>query len=45
MIAGASLLLGSLYGIIAVFLFFPLIVSRIFGEERMLLEELEGYGE
>ena len=40
---GAPLLLGSLYGfIIGIYLCF-LFVVRIMGEERMLLEELEGY--
>jgi len=40
---GAPLLLGSVYGlIIGIFLSF-LLVARIIGEEKMLVEELEGY--
>lgn len=42
---GAPLLLGSLYGLlISVFGFLTLVV-RILGEEKMLVEELEGYEE
>jgi protein-S-isoprenylcysteine O-methyltransferase Ste14 len=40
---GAPLLLGSVYGlIVGIFLSF-LFVARIIGEEKMLMEELEGY--
>ncbi len=45
MVLAAPLLLGSLYGLI---IFIPgliLIIGRIIGEEKMLVNELEGYGE
>jgi protein-S-isoprenylcysteine O-methyltransferase Ste14 len=42
---GGPVLLGSLYGfLIGVFISF-LLVARIIGEERMLVEELEGYAD
>jgi protein-S-isoprenylcysteine O-methyltransferase Ste14 len=40
---GAPLLLGSLYGLIIGIYLSILFVVRIMGEEKMLLEELEGY--
>jgi len=40
---GAPLLLGSLYGLIFGLYLSILFVVRIMGEEKMLLEELEGY--
>lgn len=45
MMIGAPLLMGSLYGILISVTCFPLIVLRIFGEEKMLTEELDGYAE
>ncbi|AEG19385.1 methyltransferase family protein [Methanobacterium paludis] len=40
---GAPLLLGSVYGLIVGIFLSLLFVARITGEEKMLLEELEGY--
>jgi protein-S-isoprenylcysteine O-methyltransferase Ste14 len=40
---GAPLLLGSVYGLIVGMFLSLLFVARIMGEEKMLLEELEGY--
>jgi protein-S-isoprenylcysteine O-methyltransferase Ste14 len=40
---GAPLLLGSVYGLIVGIFLSLLFVARIMGEEKMLLEELEGY--
>jgi protein-S-isoprenylcysteine O-methyltransferase Ste14 len=45
MMLGAPLLLGSVYGIILTLIGLVLIIGRILGEEKMLTEELEGYGE
>lgn len=45
MMFGATLLIGSLYGVLLSAIGIPLIVFRIYGEEKMLLEELEGYAE
>ena len=42
---GTPMLLGSIYGLIIGFLMIFLLVSRILGEEKMLLEELEGYAD
>ncbi len=42
---GTPLVLGSLYGIVIGVMISFLLVSRIIGEERMLLKELEGYAE
>jgi protein-S-isoprenylcysteine O-methyltransferase Ste14 len=42
---GTPLLLGSVYGILIGVLGSILITGRIFGEEKVLLEELEGYDE
>ena len=41
--AGTPLLLGSLYGLIVGFLMILLLAARIVGEEKMLVNELEGY--
>ena len=43
MLIGAPMMLGSVYGIIAGLALSLLFVIRIFGEEKMLVEELEGY--
>lgn len=43
MFIGAPLLLGSMYGIMLGGLLSLFLVIRIFGEEKMLIEELEGY--
>ena len=42
---GTPLLLGSLYGIIIGVLMLFLLVVRIIGEEKMLVDELEGYAD
>ncbi len=42
---GTPLLLGSVYGIIIGVVVFFLVCGRIFGEEKVLLEELKGYDE
>jgi protein-S-isoprenylcysteine O-methyltransferase Ste14 len=42
---GAPLLMGSLYGIIIGVFLSILFVGRIIGEEKMLMEELDGYGD
>jgi protein-S-isoprenylcysteine O-methyltransferase Ste14 len=42
---GAPLLVGSLYGLLLSGIGILLLVVRIVGEEKMLLEELEGYAE
>jgi protein-S-isoprenylcysteine O-methyltransferase Ste14 len=39
------LLLGSVYGIVISVVVSLLVCGRIFGEEKVLLEELEGYDE
>jgi protein-S-isoprenylcysteine O-methyltransferase Ste14 len=43
MMLGAPLLLGSIYGLIITLIGLIAIVSRIIGEEKMLVDELEGY--
>ncbi len=43
MVLGAPLLLGSLYGFIIGFIAIIVLVGRIIGEEKMLVNELEGY--
>jgi protein-S-isoprenylcysteine O-methyltransferase Ste14 len=45
MFLGAPLLLGSLYGVLAGVLICFLLVVRITGEEKMLINELEGYAD
>ncbi len=45
MTLGASLLVGSVYGLIISFIAILVLVGRIIGEEKMMLEELEGYEE
>lgn len=40
---GAPMLLGSIYGILLGILGFIMVIVRIFGEEKVLVEELEGY--
>ncbi len=42
---GAALLLGSLWGLLVILLFVPLLAARIAGEETVLLEGLPGYPE
>jgi len=42
---GAPLLLGSLYGVVAGAALLLLLAGRIIGEEKMLVNELEGYAE
>jgi protein-S-isoprenylcysteine O-methyltransferase Ste14 len=43
MMFGAPLLLGSLWGLIITVLAFGVLIGRIMGEEKMLVDELEGY--
>jgi protein-S-isoprenylcysteine O-methyltransferase Ste14 len=43
MMFGAPFLVGSVYGLILSSIGFLLLVGRILGEEKMLVEELEGY--
>jgi protein-S-isoprenylcysteine O-methyltransferase Ste14 len=45
MIIGAPLLLGSFYGLIISLINIIVLAVRIIGEEKMLVEELEGYTE
>ena len=40
---GAPLLLGSLWGLLGLALFVPLLAARLLGEEAMLMEGLPGY--
>ncbi|WP_266181336.1 methyltransferase family protein [Dyella humicola] len=40
---GAPLLLGSLWGLLGLVVFLPLLALRIFGEEAMLMDGLPGY--
>lgn len=42
---GAPLLLGSIYGLMISLILTPLVAFRIIGEEKMLVNELEGYEE
>ena len=42
---GAPLLLGSIYGLMITIILTPIIAVRIIGEERMLVNELEGYAD
>jgi protein-S-isoprenylcysteine O-methyltransferase Ste14 len=42
---GAPLLLGSVYGLMIGMVMFFLLAGRIIGEERMLVNELEGYAD
>ena len=42
---GAPLLLGSVYGLIISLIGSLILAGRIIGEEKMLIEELEGYGD
>jgi len=42
---GAALLLGSVYGVLAGLAMVGLLVVRIFGEEKLLARDLEGYKE
>lgn len=42
---GTAVLLGSLYGIAAAGLLTIILIVRIFGEEKMLVDELEGYAD
>lgn len=43
MLLGAPLLLGSIYGLIIGLIAFFVLAGRIIGEEKMLVNELEGY--
>jgi protein-S-isoprenylcysteine O-methyltransferase Ste14 len=45
MLVGAPLLVGSLYGIIIALIGLIGLVGRITGEEKMLVDELDGYEE
>jgi protein-S-isoprenylcysteine O-methyltransferase Ste14 len=45
MFAGAPLLLGSAFGLLAAFALTLLLMARIHGEEKLLVRELEGYRE
>lgn len=45
MMMGAPLLVGSFYGLLTALLGSLVLVVRIYGEEKMLVEELEGYEE
>jgi protein-S-isoprenylcysteine O-methyltransferase Ste14 len=42
---GTPLLLGSLWGLLGVVLFLPLLAARVLGEETLLLDGLPGYRE
>lgn len=39
------LILGSMYGFLVMLLYLPVIIIRIFGEEKLLKKELPGYEE
>jgi protein-S-isoprenylcysteine O-methyltransferase Ste14 len=43
MLVGAPLMVGSIYGLIIGLIGIVLTIVRIIGEERMLVNELEGY--
>ncbi len=43
LLIGAPLLLGSLWGLLGLAVFVPLLALRIFGEEAMLMDGLPGY--
>lgn len=45
MMLGAPLLAGSVYGLIIALIGLLAIAGRIMGEEKMMIEELEGYEE
>jgi len=45
MFVGTPMLLGSKYGILITAIISLLLVARIIGEEKMLIEELEGYAD
>jgi protein-S-isoprenylcysteine O-methyltransferase Ste14 len=45
MMIGAPLLLGSVVCLVITVVTMPAIIIRIFGEEKMMIEELEGYEE
>jgi protein-S-isoprenylcysteine O-methyltransferase Ste14 len=45
LMVGTPLLLGSLWGLVGVVLFMPLLAARALGEETMLMEGLPGYRE
>jgi protein-S-isoprenylcysteine O-methyltransferase Ste14 len=45
LLVGTSLLLGSLWGLVGVVLFMPLLAARVLGEEAMLMDGLPGYRE
>jgi protein-S-isoprenylcysteine O-methyltransferase Ste14 len=45
MMFGAPLMLGSLYGLILCLIDIPILIGRIIGEEKMMVNELEGYKE
>ena len=40
---GAPLLVGSVYGLFIAFIGSLILAGRIMGEEKMMIEELEGY--
>jgi len=45
MMFGAPLLLGSIWGLIIAAIGFCILVGRIIGEEKMLINELDGYSQ
>jgi protein-S-isoprenylcysteine O-methyltransferase Ste14 len=45
MLLGAPLLLGSVWGLVISVIGIVVLIARILGEEKMLVDELEGYGE
>ena len=45
MMLGGPLLLGSVYGLMLSLVGLAMVIARIFGEEKMLTEELDGYEE
>jgi protein-S-isoprenylcysteine O-methyltransferase Ste14 len=45
MLLGAPLLLGSIFGLLIFILAVIVLVIRIYGEEKMLTNELKGYEE
>jgi protein-S-isoprenylcysteine O-methyltransferase Ste14 len=45
MMLGGPLMVGSLYGLLLSLVLLPILVVRIVGEEKMMVDELEGYEE
>ena len=45
MMIGAPLLVGSIWGLVITVVSLVVLIFRIVGEEKMLIDELEGYDE